>query len=204
MPEPGDLNAPLPSERAPESDAGPLTAGQRAQLAAANERAEKILKAGRIATFNGWTIGTFGGLSVLLGLGSLTALVVGAGLLVVAWNELRGRNLLRRLDAVGPRLLARNQLGLMGLIIAYCLWSIYGTLHHPGEAIQELEQFMGGPGSVTHLVAWGYGAVIVLSMVAQGFNARYYFARVARLESYVRSTPGWILELQRATSELRQ
>jgi hypothetical protein len=198
------MTARPPSDDAPQGDAGPLTPGQQAELAAANERAQKILKAGRVATFNGWTIGTFGVLSVLLGLGSLTALVVGAGLLVVAWNELRGRNMVRRFDPAGARLLGRNQLGLMGLIIAYCLWSIYGTLHHPSETIRELEQVTGGPGSVTHLVAWGYAAVIVLSMLLQGFNARYYFARVAQLESYTRSTPGWILQLQRATSGLRQ
>ncbi|MEJ2677729.1 MAG: hypothetical protein P8174_01485 [Gemmatimonadota bacterium] len=181
-----------------------LTPAQRAELAAANERAEKILRACRVATFNGWTIGTFGALSVLLGLGSLTALVVGACLLVVAWNEFRGRDMLRRFQTAGARLLGRNQLGLMAVIIAYCLWSIHGTLHHPGESIRQLEEFLGGPGSVTHLVAWGYAAVIVLSVLAQGLNARYYFARVEQLATYLAGTPAWIVELQRATTELRK
>lgn len=181
-----------------------LSPGQKAELASANARAGKILKAGRVATFNGWTIGTFGALSVLLGLGSLTALVVGVGLLVVAWNEFRGRDMLRRFDPAGPRLLGRNQVGLMALIVVYCLWSIHGTLNHPSESIQQLEAFMGGPGTVTHMVAWGYAAVIVLSILAQGLNARYYFARVGHLASYLVSTPSWIIELQRATSGLRQ
>lgn len=181
-----------------------LTPGQRAELAAANDHAEKILRAGRVATFNGWTIGTFGALSVLLGFGSLTALVVGACLLVVAWNELRGRNMLRRFEPAGARLLGRNQLGLMALIVAYCLWSIHGALYHPSESVRQLEDFLGGPGTVTHMVAWGYAAVIVLSILVQGLNARYYFARVQQLESYLAGTPAWIIELQRATTELRK
>jgi hypothetical protein len=188
-----------------DNDGGPaLTPEQQAELAAANERAGKILKAARVATFNGWTIGLFGAISVLFGLGSLTAVVVGAGLLVVGWNELRGRNMLRRFEPAAPRLLGRNQVGLMALIVAYCLWSIHGTLNHPSESIRQLEAFLGGPGTVTHLVAWGYAAVIVLSVLVQGLNARYYFARGEQLKSYVASTPGWIVELQRATAGLGQ
>ncbi len=211
MAEPDDLSA--DTERGGEATGGgasgrggppPLTPGQRAELAGANHRAERILKAGRVATFNGWTIGAFGALSVVLGLGSLTALVVGVGLLVVAWNELRGRDMLRRFEPAGARLLGRNQVGLMALIVAYCLWSIYGTLHHPSESIRELEQFVGDAGSITAMVAWGYAAVIVVSIVAQGLNARYYFARVEQLESYLAGTPGWVIELQRATTGLRQ
>ncbi|MBC7856409.1 MAG: hypothetical protein IAF94_23510 [Pirellulaceae bacterium] len=44
-----------------------------------------------------------------------------------------------------------------------------------------------------------YGAVIALSAVFQGFNAFYYFTRLSHIQAYVRETPGWILEMQRAT-----
>jgi hypothetical protein len=189
---------------APDDGPAPLTADQLAEVSAANKRAVDILKAGRVASFNGWTIGTFGVISVLFGLGSLTALVVGVGLLVVAWNEFRGRNLLRGFELKGPRLLGRNQIGLMALIIAYCLWSIHHTIHHPSESIRQLEMVVGAGGTVTQLVVWGYAAVIVLSILAQGLNARYYFRRIDQLQAYLRDTPGWVVELQRATSGLRE
>ncbi len=44
------------------------------------------------------------------------------------------------------------------------------------------------------------GAVIVLSGIFQGLNARYYFVRAGRLRDYVRDTPQWVLDLQRSTA----
>ena len=44
--------------------------------------------------------------------------------------------------------------------------------------------------------------VIVLTVLFQGLNARYYFARTRRVEDYVKETPGWIVEIQRSTSAL--
>jgi len=188
----------------PANDPAPLSAEQLGEVSSANRRAASILKAGRVATFNGWTLGTFGVVSLLFGLGSVTAFLVGAGLLAVAWNEFRGRNMLRAFDPAGPRLLGRNQIGLMALIIAYCLWSIHTALHHPSESIRQLEELVGGTGSVGRMVAWGYGAVIVLSIVVQGLNARYYYKRIDPLQAYLRETPGWVVELQRVTSELSE
>ncbi len=99
------------------SDGGPLTPEQQQELADAGQRANALTRAGKIAAFNGWTIGAFAAITLVFGLASPVALVLGIGMAVVARNEFRGRALLRGFDSAGPMLLARNQLGFMALII---------------------------------------------------------------------------------------
>lgn len=181
----------------------PLTSEQRQAISDANARARKVLRAANVATFNGWTIGILAAVGILFGIFSITSLVMGLGMALVARNEFRGRKLLRQFDSSGPRLLGRNQLGFMGLIIVYCLWSMYQTVSNPITEIQGLETIADSYGSlVTELTLVVYGGVIVVTLLFQGLNARYYFARSQHVEDYRRETPGWIVELQRSTSTL--
>ena len=185
------------------TNGAPLTPQQREELAEANQRAKKLLGAAKVAAFNGWTIGVFAAVSLLFGIFSMTALVMGVGMAVVARNEFRGRMMLRRFDADGPGLLGRNQLGFMALIIVYCLWSMYQTLSNPITEIAGLEAIAGSVGDlVTNLTLAVYGGMIVLTAVFQGLNARYYFARVKRMEHYLDKTPEWIVDIQRSTAPL--
>ncbi len=180
-----------------------MTPEQREQLAEANERARKVLSAARIATFNGWMIGFFAVMSLLFAIFSTTALVLGIGMGLVARNEFRGRNLLRKFDPLGPQLLGRNQLGFIVLIVSYCLWSMYQTLSNPITDIEGLEAIAESVGGlVTNLTLAVYGGVIVLTVLFQGLIARYYFARIKRVEDYLRETPSWIVDIQRSTSAL--
>ena len=193
----------MPPDSSPTRNGGPLSPEQREELARANERAKKVLGAARVATFNGWAIGVFAAVSLLFAVFSLTALVVGIGMAIVAWNEFRGRRLLRRFDSHGPQLLGRNQLGFMGLLIGYCLWSIYSTLTNPIAQLEELEAIAGPIGElVTTLTLTVYGVVILLSLLIQGLNARYYFARAKLVQDYLSETPAWVIDLQRSTSAL--
>ncbi len=188
----------------PESDAdqGPLSPEQKEDLTRATERAGKILGAGKVATFNGWTLGVIGAISLLFGLFSLTGFIAGACLLIVAWNEFRGRNMLRHFDPQGPDLLWKNQVGLMSLVIAYCGWSMYRTVAFPSSEIAQLEELAGLPADfVTDLTLSAYGAAILLTLLFQGLNARYYFARVQMLADYLRETPDWIVDLQKINVE---
>ncbi len=182
---------------------GPLSAEQQEELALANARAQKILAATKVATFNGWTIGTFAAVTLLFALFSLTALVIGVAMAIVARNEFRGRGLLRRFDAQGPQLLGRNQVGFMTLIIGYCVWSIYGTLTNPIPQLEELEAVLGATEDlITNFMVAVYAVVIVLTLLFQGLNARYYFARIKLVQRYLEETPAWIIDLQRATAAL--
>ena len=107
---------------------GPLSVQQQQQLSEANRRAKKVLGAAKVATFNGWSFGVFAAISLLFGIFSITSLLVGIGLGIVAWNEFRGRDLLRGFDPRGTRLLGWNQVGLICLLVVYCLWCIFTGL----------------------------------------------------------------------------
>ena len=180
----------------------PLSPEQREDLREAGERARRFLKAGRVATFNVWTLGSFAALTLLFGLFSPTALLLGAGLAVVAWTEHRGRALLRDLDPGGPRLLGRNQLALMALVVAYALWSLWMARTNPDPALAQMDEIMGGDtaGLVAELTTAVYLGVIALTVLFQGLLARYYFARAPMVEAYLRETPEWVVELQRSAS----
>jgi len=178
-----------------------LTTDQKEALADARKRAAHFLGATKVATVNGWSIGIFAAITIAFGLMSPTALVLGLGMAVVARNEFKGRSMLRAIDPAGARLLGRNQIGLMSLIVAYCLWSIYRTYVFPDLQIQQELALVGvAPATVRTLTVAVYAGVILASVLAQGLNARYYFVRVQRVEAYLESTPDWVVELQRTVT----
>jgi hypothetical protein len=184
------------------SEPGPLSPEQQAELADAKERAKPLLGAARTATYNIWSMGIFAAFTIVFGLFSFTAMALGIGLAAVTWNEYRGRRLLRLFDPEGPRLLGRNQLGLMAIIVVYALWSIYQTRAHPDAELVQMDQILGGDtsGLVASLTTIVYLAVIVATGFFQGLMARYYFKRGPMVETYVRDTPEWVIELQRAAA----
>ncbi len=183
---------------------GPLSPEHLRELELARKRFRKVRRAAGVASFNGWTVGVFAGFSLLGGLFSLTSLLIGAALAVVAWNELAGAKLLRRLDQRAPRRLAFGQLGLCGALCVYALWSLYSLHAGPspyaaalgvgGQAtaivgsIEQLEQ------TITYAV---YGGMIVGSIIFQGGTAWYYLTRAKYIHTCATETPPWILELER-------
>lgn len=184
------------------SDGAPLGPEQRAALEEAAERARAIVGAAKIATFNGWSIGFFAVVSLLFGLFSLTSLVIGIGLAIVARNEFKGGAAVRALNPEGPELLWRNQVGFMSLIGLYCLWSIYQVTANPDPQMVELTDLLGGDTQelVQQLSVLLYVAVLVVTGIFQGLNARYYHRRVAMLNTYLVETPSWIIDVQRSSS----
>ena len=176
----------------------PLTPEQREALEQAGARAGAFTGAARVAAFNGWTIGFFAAVTLLFGILNLTALVLGVGMAVVARNEFKGRAGILQFEATGPELLWRNQICFMGLIIAYCLWSMYATVSEPDPQMAELTELLGGDmyELVLSLTLTVYAVAIALTTVFQGLNARYYFRRVAMIEEYLSDTPDWVRELR--------
>jgi len=176
-----------------------LSPEQTKALDEARVRAKGILGAAKVANFNGWSVAVFAVLTLLFGLGSPVLLLLALGMGVVARNELRGRDLVRRFDPAGPTLLTKNQLGFMGLIVAYCAWSLFRTVTDPDPQWAVLEELAGLEASyVRDMVVAGYLAAILLTVLLVGINARYYHRRRAMLEEYLAQTPDWVVELQRA------
>jgi len=184
-----------------EPSANPISDEQQKEFAEAGKKLAKILRAGKIASVTGWTLVVFGVLSALLGLFSLPGMVVAGALLALGWNELRGRALLMGLDPEGARVLGWNQLAIIGLVVAYCLWQIYTSLVHPNPQLVELEELVGIERElVAQLTIIVYTTVMVITAVAQGLLSRWYFAREKQVKSYLEETPAWIVTLQKFAS----
>jgi hypothetical protein len=192
------------------SSPGPLTPEHHRELSLASERARPIHKAARVATFNIWVTGIIAALSAPFAVLSLTGLLVTAGLSAVAYNEFRGRKRLLAFEPSAATLLGWNQLGLLAMIVVYCAWMLYSGLTGDSPLATQMESLSGLEGAplsakdlndIYRLVVIAlYGSVIVLSAIFQGLNALYYFTRRRRIEAYVRETPAWILDVQRAST----
>lgn len=177
-----------------------LSAEQRQALEDARVRAGKVVGAAKVAAFNGWSIGAFAVLTILFGLTNPVVLILGVGMGVVARNEFRGRDGIRRFEPEAARKLGKNQVGLMSLIIAYCIWSIArGATAVPDPELAQLQELTGvGTDLVRQLTVLVYVAVIAVTVIFQGLNARYYFKRAGMIEAYLAQTPPWVVDLQRS------
>jgi hypothetical protein len=200
--------AAYPTSRIPESLlSDPLSADHRRQLSAARGRGKVIRKAARVAAFNGWTTALIAAASAPFSMGSPVSLALAAGIAFVAINEFRGRKLLLNFEPRGATLLGWNQLGLLAMITAYCLWTLHTSLSETGEvaaqlrSYAELDAVLGSAGGFESLyrqiVLYLYSGVIALSALFQGGTALYYFSRRRHIEEYVAETPAWVREIER-------
>jgi len=213
---PAGPNVPPPVRPAAPAQTGasPLSAEQLQQLTDANYRARKITKAGKLALFNIWTVGIFAVLSLLFAVAAplfgqfdSVALVMGVGFSAVTWNESRGRTLLCRFDPRGPRVLGWNQIGLLALLVGYCVWNVYTAYTGANPYEQQISEHPElartlGPVAELHrlLTLVIYGAIAAGSAVFQGLNALYYFTRARHVRAYLAQTPPWVVQLQRHTA----
>jgi hypothetical protein len=186
---------------------GPLSSVQRDELAEAYKKAKPINRVAKVATFNGWVSGVIAALSAPFAFFSISGFVMTIGVTVVAYNEFKGRNLVRKYDPQGARLLGWNQVGFLSLIVIYCIWQLAFGLLGPNpleaelsknaavsQALGSMDQFLWIYQAVVIAV---YGLVIVLTLVFQGYNAYFYFAGGRKLQQYIDTTASWIVDLQR-------
>jgi hypothetical protein len=162
------------------------------------------------AAFNGWTIGVIAALSAPFALFSVAGFIMALGFTVIAFIEFRGRRRLLQYDPSAAKLLGWNQIGLLTLIVVYCLWQLWAGLSGPSplaaelKAQPELGDALGSLDEVDTLyrgvVVAFYGSVIVLSVVVQGLNAFYYFTRRKHVVACLQETPEWVLDLERLSS----
>jgi len=201
---------PLPgTQQAPSS--GPLSDEHLEQLACAKLRAKKVRKACTVATVNASLLVVFSGCSLLMvllgmmfGEFDIIGLGMGAALGFLAWNEFRGRAMLKRFEMNACRVLGWNQLSLLAMVTVYSAWMIGTALWGPSPYDQAIagDNMLAGPlGSINDLYKMIsvaiYGGLIVGTLIFQGLNALYYFSRRKHVEAYVNETPEWVVELQR-------
>ncbi len=188
-------------------DDGAISPEQLQAITIARHQGHKISRAAMVASISGWTMAVFGAISLLGGLFSVRSLLLGLGLCVVAFVELRGARRLRALDLAAPRSLALNQLGLLVVVIAYAAWGMVTAMVGPGPYDEQLAA--GGPlaeslapiDNMTRIITVAFYAVVIGgSVVAQGCTAAYYFSRHRHLTAYLKKTPKWVVETLHATS----
>ena len=178
------------------------------QLPADDPNVRKVKRAVGVAALNAWSFAVFAAASaVLLVLATLEGgfTIAAAGitiaLFVVSYYEFRGQRMLTELNPDGCRLLGWNQLGLLAALTAYCAWSIvWGFLYpsplsdilteHP-EILEPYDEMQRRDIRVIFeilgdywpaLIASIYGGVIFGTLIYQGGNAWYYFARQEHVE----------------------
>lgn len=186
----------------------PLSELHHRALAAAQQRGEPVRRAAHVASFNAWTTAILAVLSAPFTLFGTAGLLIFCGLMLVAWNEFRGRRQLLEFDPAGASILGWNQLGLLALITAYCLWSIHANLwgsqsinaqlHGNRELHAAFGSLDGLAQLIQPIVLAFYGLVIALSAVFQGGTALYYFTRRKYVAKYAAETPAWVVDLERA------
>jgi hypothetical protein len=197
------MRTPLNSQ----AQAGLLTPELRHQLMLAKERTKPIRKAASVAAFNGWATGIIAALSAPFALFSIAGFLMTLGLVIVAYNEFRGRKRLLEQDPASTAYLGWNQIGLFLLIAAYSLWMLFTSigsfaaeLHTKPELEAALGSLRGFDELYRRFVVGFYGTVIVLSAIFQGVTAFYYFTRRKHVDTYLQKTPAWAQEIRLATS----
>ncbi|MCP3904104.1 MAG: hypothetical protein GY715_10765 [Planctomycetes bacterium] len=199
-PEPGATPA-APTCPAPSG----LTAEQLEALRIARRDRRKVNRAAGVAAFSGWTMAAFAFITLLTGIFSLPAFLLGVGMACVSWVEIRGSRSLRRLDLTAPRRLALNQLALGAMLCLYGSWGIYGVMTAPSPYAEHLAT--GGPVAEmlepidalqTMLSVVVYLALIVCGLIATGCTSLYYFTRRSHIDRHLRGTPAWVVETLRA------
>jgi len=192
----------------PIPSASPFTPEQMTQLADARKALKPIRRAVTVANMDGWSLAVFAGLTVICGLSSVTALLVGAGLGVVAYIELRAIPRLRELDPTVANTLGYNQLALAGVLIVYSVFSLV----HPSPALKEAitnsaelknagldpEMFKGMESLESLINNAVYFTLIAVAVFVQGSTALFYFRRKHMIESYLTQTPPWIVQMQKS------
>jgi hypothetical protein len=180
----------------------------RRELAAARDRAKAIRKAARVAGFNGWTTAAAAAFSAMFLIfdRSPAAIAITLGLSIITYNEFRGRKRLLNFDPSAATMLGWNQLGLLAMIIIYCLWMLSGSSAEAASALsaqmnsaseRELLSMAGDlEGLYKTATLAMYGGAIVLSVIFQGGNALYYFTRRRHVEDFIAETPQWVRDVQ--------
>lgn len=138
---------------------------------------------------------------------SVSGLIVTAGLIATGIIEYKASGQLLLAKPGSARVLGRNQLCLLGVIVLYCAIQMFTFSIEDAknaalspETRSQLNAMPGMQKSIDQLIEnWApifnyglYGAVIIGSVFCQGGLALYYFRRQRILEEFNASTPPWV------------
>ncbi len=190
----------------PRAAASPLSAEHLREMQDARQRAGRIRRCIAVATFDGWSVGVFGALTLLFGVFSVVGWVLGGSMCAIAYVELSAVDRLKRLDPSVARRLGWNQIALATLLLGYAGWSLHGAWFGPGPlaaTIAAAPEMLAPYASIARLISVAvYVALAAVAIFAQGGTALYYFTREKHIRTYREQTPAWIVEFQRGGGQI--
>lgn len=187
-----------------------LTAEHLAQITAARKLGARLSRAAGVAKFDGWTIGIFGAITLLSSIGSILGMVLGTGMAVLAFFQLKAADRLSQLDETAPGLLARNQIILGALLFIYGSISLWMAINNAAplsssssEMGPEIAQMLAPYEKMAQVMYEAvYVGVMALAIVGPGLTALYYYRQRKNIAAYRSSTPAWLISLQQAGVKL--
>jgi hypothetical protein len=175
------------------------------QIAKARLLGKKVRRAQSVANFSAWTTAIFATASIVFSLTSLWGMVLGIGMAIVSFYEFRGAGELRRLDVTAPKRLAINQAAFGIMLFAYGAVCLVTNLNTPSDLQAQIgndpqiQQMLGDvTGMYKTITIAIYASIMFAAILGPGLTAVYYYTRKKYIEEYVKQTPQWILDLQRA------
>ena len=209
VPTPPPSPAPvLPSFAGP----APLTPEQVSKINQAARTHRALRRAARTALSSSGTTLLIGAVSALCAAFSpdWKNVTLSLAILAVGSIEYVGQRRLLRADRGAPRLLMRNQLAFLGVIVAYCMFQMltFSTDALKKEAVSpefreqlhqlpQMEKSMDAEidkwGALTHFAL--YGSLILVSILFQGGLAWYYATRSKHVEAFHRANPAWAKQI---------
>lgn len=184
-----------------------LSAENLRELQVARQSLRKIRRAVSTARLEGYSIAVFGGLSFLCGIGSISAMLLGAVLTAIGIVEILAAGGVSRLNLKAVRTLTINQLCLALLIVLYAVWNLHAQSTQPAASafpdlstseVQDLGEMGASAMDISHeLMMLLYGSLIVAAIGEAGMAA-YYHSRGRHLQRYLAETPAWILAMQKS------
>ena len=197
---------PEPSTSVPQPSPVPVfTPEHLRQIAAARVLGVKIHRAIALARVNGWVAAIFAGVTILGSVFSPMELLLGIGMGGISYFEFKGAAGLKRLDPTMPGKLAINQGAFAAILLLYGAINLLRVWHDPsplagaGSSDPQLAQMLAPfEGLARNLYLFVYVAIILAAVSGPGLMVVYYQSRRKYIEAYLRQTPAWIQELQRA------
>jgi hypothetical protein len=184
-----------------------LTPEQLNDLATARRLHRALRRACAVASGDGWTTAIFGGLTAVASLGSWPTLLLGLGMVVLGWRQLRLAGRMKQLDPEAPSRLAATTLMTASLLSAYAVFSLVRGLRDPRGFFGEVgndpmvsDLLSSFDGLMQLVIVALYGMMLVIAVIGGLATAWYYKSRRKHLLGYVHNTPAWIIQLQRAES----
>ena len=178
----------------------PLSEQDSRLLTLAGQLHRPLVRAAKIAVSNGTWLAIFGALTILIEIfePDYAALLLGGCVLWVGLAERRAGVRMRNADPTAPKLLARNELILMGAIVLYGVLKLTLLRSNSDELVKTLGDSLpdldvqGLMNTATTIVNL---AMIAVAIVYQGGMALYYSRKVQDIERFHAEIPEWARKL---------